>query len=188
VRTSADSPIQIAELAIPGEPGLIGVTFCPGKTDPHAMTGAWHRDLATDLGAIRAWGALAVVTLLEDFEFALLRVAGLGDAVRRLGMEWYHLPIRDGSVPNAAFEEKWKTAGPKLRTILRGGGRIVVHCRGGLGRAGMIAACLLVEFGMQPDDAIAAVRRSRGPYAIETPEQEDYVRRCRPVPGDSLNA
>jgi hypothetical protein len=40
-----------------------------GKCDLHAVTGAWNRDLALDLDAIRDWGAAAVVTLLEPSRF-----------------------------------------------------------------------------------------------------------------------
>jgi protein-tyrosine phosphatase len=70
------------------------------------------------------------------------------------------------------------TAGEELRRILREGGRIVLHCRGGLGRTGLVAARLLIEFGMAPQEAIRRVRAAR-PGAIQTREQEDYVRRCK---------
>jgi protein-tyrosine phosphatase len=59
---------------------------------------------------------------------------------------------------------------------LRSGGNVLVHCRGGLGRAGMIAARLLVEEGVPPETAMTAVRAAR-PRAIETPAQERWVRR-----------
>jgi ADP-ribosyl-[dinitrogen reductase] hydrolase len=68
IRTSNTHPLQIA--AVSAGPGLgrIGVTFCPGKGQAHAASGAWRRDLAADLAAIRDWGAAAVVTLLEPAE------------------------------------------------------------------------------------------------------------------------
>jgi ADP-ribosyl-[dinitrogen reductase] hydrolase len=50
------------------------------------MSGYWDRDLDLDLDAIREWGAVAVVTLLEERECALLRVEGLGDEIRRRDM------------------------------------------------------------------------------------------------------
>lgn len=159
--------------------GRIGVTFCPGKKDAGAMTGAWERDLDLDVQAIADWGAAAVVTLIEDHEFELLEVEGLGDAVRARHMDWLHLPIRDVSVPSPAFETSWKAAGEGLRARLRDGFDVVVHCRGGLGRAGMIAACLLVELGADAKDAIQNVRAVR-PGAIETREQERYVQGIRP--------
>ena len=58
--------------------------------------------------------------------------------------------------------------------MLREGRNILVHCRGGLGRAGTIAARLLIEIGIDPKIAISEVRAVR-PGAIETVEQEKYV-------------
>ena len=51
---------------------------------------------------------------------------------------------------------------------------MLVHCRGGLGRAGTIAARLLIELGIEPATAIERVRAVR-PGAIETRAQEEYV-------------
>ena len=52
---------------------------------------------------------------------------------------------------------------------------VLVHCRGGLGRAGTIAARLLVELGMDPTKAIVSVRAAR-PDTIENCNQENYVK------------
>ena len=98
-------------------------------------------------------------------------------------MRRLHLPIADFSVPTETFEQQWQAQGPEIRALLRGGADVLVHCKGGLGRAGMIAARLLVELGMPPDDAIAAVRRAR-PGAIETPAQLGLVRRTVAQPDD----
>ena len=51
----------------------------------------------------------------------------------------------------------------------------MVTCMGGLGRSGTVAACALVKAGAPPDAAIAAVRSARGPRALETVGQEDFV-------------
>jgi len=180
VRTSKSHPLQIASIQLAGCPGAIGITICPGKKDQAAMTGAWKRDLKTDVTAIRAWGAGAVVCLMENFELKLLDVEALPETVESEGMRWFHLPIRDVSVPSVAFENLWAVKGPELRAIVSTGGRVLVHCRGGLGRSGMVAARLLVEFGLKPDAAIALVRKHR-PGAIETAAQEDYVRALSPL-------
>lgn len=174
MRTSVSHPLQIAELTVGPGHGRIGITFCPGKYDPHAASGAWRRDLDIDLDAVRDWGAAAVVTLVEQRELAMLRVEGLGDAVRQRQMLWFHLPIVDVSTPDAAFESAWYEAGESLRHLLRSGFDVVVHCRGGLGRAGTIAARLLVELGAEPLSAVKQVRKAR-PGAIETPSQKQYV-------------
>ena len=62
-----------------------------------------------------------------------------------------------------------------MRRTLRGGGRVVVHCRGGIGRAGTVASRLLVELGLcAPEEALARVRTAR-PACVETWEQERHV-------------
>ncbi len=174
---------------MPRAAGVVGLTLCPGKKDRAAATGAWDRDLDTDLDAVAGWGARAVVSLVEDHELSLLGVEALGREVRRRKMVWFHLPIRDAGVPDRDFERRWRSAGPELRARLLAGERILVHCRGGLGRTGTIAARLLVELGMAAEEAIRSVRRART-GAIENDRQEDYVRslpRRRAGGGDRLS-
>lgn len=175
MKTSISHPLQIAAIP-PGVSGFgrVGVTFCPGKYDPYGMSGAWDRDLAVDLDMMRNWGAAAIVTLIEPAEPTLLRVGSLGEEVLRRNMLWFHLPIVDGSIPDGRFDEKWDIAGRELRSILRNGSDVLVHCRGGLGGAGTIAARLLIELGMSPKTAISRLRAVRT-GAIETWAQKEYV-------------
>ncbi len=177
-RTSQTHPLQIAEVRASPLHGRIGITFCPGKHDNAAATGAWARDLAADLGVIAAWGARLVLTLVEPAELVALKVPGLGAEIQGLGLDWRHLPIVDYSVPTEAFEQQWETHGRDIRALLCNGGDVLVHCKGGLGRAGMIAARLLVELGMEPEQAIREVRRARK-GAIETSAQLALVRRTK---------
>jgi protein-tyrosine phosphatase len=173
-RTSLTHPLQIAAISAGLGFGRVGITFCPGKYDQQAMSGYWDRDLSLDLDAIRDWGAAAVVTLVEPKELTLLRVERLGEEVLRRRMLWFHLPIVDVSTPDEGFERQWNVAGDELRILLRSGRDVLVHCRGGLGRAGTIGARLLIELGMEPATAIRQVRAVR-PGAIQTHEQEKYV-------------
>lgn len=180
LRTSQSHPLMIAHVPSCPDGGRIGITFCPGKKQVSAMSGVWDRDLGTDLDQVRDWGARAVVTVVEDHELDALGVTSIGEEVRLRYMAWYHLPIPDVSTPDTAFESAWNEVGPGLRSRLRNGFDIVIHCKGGLGRAGTVAARLLVELGMAPSDAIAAVRAVRA-GAIETSAQEDYVLSCEPI-------
>ena len=174
VRTSLTHPLQIATIEAPGG-GVIGLTFCPGKRQPSAATGAWDRDLALDLDAIKAWGAGVVLTLVTAAELKALKVEGLGVAVRERGMTWLHLPIEDVQTPDAAWEKAWAADRSTVHRELDRGGRVLVHCKGGLGRAGTVAALILVERGMAAEVALRAVRSAR-PGAVETAAQERYVR------------
>jgi len=178
-RTSENDPLRIAAVTPGNGQGRIGVTLCPGKTDPAAMMGPVDRDLPTDLDAIRDWGATAVVSVVTDREVDYLRVPDLGKAVRQRHMEWWHAPIPDGDPPDPTFEQEWAVAGEAIRDRLRLGFDVLVHCKGGLGRAGTVAARLLVELGADPADAIRRVREVRR-GAIENAYQEEHVRRRKP--------
>ncbi len=121
------------------------------------------------------------MSLVEDHELAALKVPALGAEVTARHMDWLNLPIADVSVPGPSFEALWAEVGETLRARLRGGFDILVHCKGGLGRAGMIAARLLTELGVPAEEAIARVRSVR-PGAIETAAQLQAVRGAQAVP------
>jgi ADP-ribosyl-[dinitrogen reductase] hydrolase len=178
--------LQIATIELGHGLGSLGVTFCPGKKQFKSTTGPWDRNLETDLDTIAEWNAAAVLTLVEQFELNDLMVPHLGQRVIDRHMEWFHLPIVDVSVPDAEFEKAWSTAGACLRSILRSGSNVLVHCRGGIGRAGTVAARLMVELGFDPEAAIDRVRSVR-PGAIETMEQEHHVRSIVPIPETSVS-
>jgi ADP-ribosyl-[dinitrogen reductase] hydrolase len=169
-------------VAVPTTGGTIGLTFCPGKKYPGRYVEQWDRNVGLDLAAIQQFGAKALVTLMEPHELQAVGVppAELAAGAAELGLEWHHLPIRDVGIPDSRFEDQWAYAGLRLRAILARGEKVVIHCLGGLGRTGTIAARLLVEFGESFEDAIRRVRESR-PGSIETPAQEQYVRACRPL-------
>jgi len=160
--------------------GSIGMTLCPGKKQRGALSGDWNRDLDQDLGEIVRWGASSVVSVMENAELLALGVPDLGEKVEGFGLNWHHLPVADVDVPNANFEALWVYAGHCLRSALSTGKKILIHCKGGLGRTGTVAARLLVELGVPHDHAIVEVREAR-PGAIETKEQEAYVRKFRSV-------
>ncbi len=180
---SVNSPLRIDAVRLK-RGGEIGMTICPGKKIVGGLTGDSDRDLEADIQAIIKWGPDAVVTLIEHHEFRLLEVPKLGEMVEQAGMDWHHLPIRDVDVPNEDFENLWFYSGHRLRRALAAGSKVLIHCRGGLGRSGMIAARLLVEMGEEPMDAIRQVRSARR-GAIETPEQEQYVLAARPPRGNA---
>lgn len=180
--TSQTHPLRIDELKA-GQ-GRIGITFLPGKKGQRVHGGGeWDRDLAADMDVIRQWGAHAVVSFVEWDEFRWLLVKDFPVAVEAIGAAWHHLPIVDVQVPDETFEARWIYHGHVLRERLRRGEKVLVHCRGGLGRAGTISARLLVELGMDADEAIAYVRRVRV-GAIETTEQLRHVKACRRVDDD----
>ena len=179
-RTSISHPLRIDVAKVAKGTGLIGMTLCPGRRDRLSVDGPWDRELDADLDLIASWHPSLVITLVEDAEFPMLGVPTFAATIAQTGLPWRHVPIRDADVPDERFESAWVAVGAEARAALLNGGRVLLHCRAGLGRTGMIAARLLVELGEAPADAIAKVRAAR-PGAIETLAQERHVRECRAV-------
>ncbi len=172
MRTSNTDPIRVDFL--PREAielrGRIGVTFAPGKKDPRRL---WDRDLDQDLRRLReAFGASVLVCLVEDHELELLGIADLPNRARSAGIHVVFHPIPDVGVPKEMEKVLWL-----VRLVLaaaEAGDNVVVHCRGGLGRSGLLVACSLVAQGHDPARAIRTVRAVR-PGAVETTAQERFV-------------
>lgn len=166
--------VAIDNVTAPGG-GRIGLVHCPGTGALGLLAADTAAMLDTDLVSFRQWGAEALVTLLEHHEIRMLGVEAIGERAGVMGMRWWHLPIVDGCAPERAFEAAWEDAGAALHGILDARGRIVLHCRAGLGRSGTVAARLLIERGIEPDAAVSAVRHAR-PGAIENAEQVIWLR------------
>ena len=175
VKTSVTHPLRIDAINITQYSGRIGLTFCPGKRTEGLYGGIWERDLDTDIKAIKAWGGSTLISLMEEHEFESLGVAQLLVKLPNTSeLDWLHLPIQDMQIPDKHFEAAWASIGPTIHQKLKEGRSIVIHCRGGLGRTGLLAARILVEAGLKPADAVATVRTARE-RSIETYSQEHYV-------------
>lgn len=123
----------------------------------------------------------SITSFVEDKEFEkLCNKKYFVEKIYKNNLKWYHLPITDLSAPNSDFKYKWETTKVLLKNELIDGQNIIFHCRGGKGRAGTIAAILLIDFGMNKKEAIELVR-SRRSGAIETKKQEDFIFAYRPV-------
>ncbi len=168
-RTGASARFRIAALRPGDDTGRIGFSPCPGGGDD-APPG---RDLGADLDRVREWGATAVVSLLEPREIE----GDPGGLVRDRHMEWWSAPIPEGHPPGPEFEVVWNAVGEAVRDRLRLGFDVLFLSRRGPGRAGTVAARLLVELGAESGDAIRRVR-SACAGSLETDPQRNHVERA----------
>ena len=158
-------------------PGRLGMTFAPGmKTS--ARRGRWERDLETDLRVLREeYGADVLVSVIEEHEYGGYGIPELFERDLVGGIEVLRFAIEDLNVPNEAEAEEYEELIRGIVERMRDGKNVIVHCRGGLGRTGTVAACVLVALGNHSaDEAIDAVRAARR-GTVQTEEQEEFVRR-----------
>jgi ADP-ribosyl-[dinitrogen reductase] hydrolase len=171
-RTSITHPLQIGTISFGGG-GALGLTFCPGKKHL-GSTGAWDRDIDTDIATIKTWGANYVISLLEDHEYKELGVEDLpGKMIDEFG-RWLSLPICDKGVPDEEWMQSWKYYKSRIIGELVHGRRILIHCKGGFGRTGLVAAMLLMAVGLNSYQAIALCRTVRA-NAVENRDQENFL-------------
>ena len=174
LRTSSGSPIRVDFVAskLLSVTGKLGLTIAPGKKDP---LGGWNRDLDTDLARLAAhYRTRVLVSLMEPYEYTLLGISDLAKRAKPLGIKVVHFPIHDVRAPSRDRMKEFAALIKGLRRSLDRGDTVVVHCRGGLGRSGTVAACVLVAAGHSPEEAIALTKRAR-PGAIEVSAQEDWI-------------
>lgn len=171
-RTSQSDPLRIAKLRV-GR-GAIGMTICPGKKGK-SMTGpSWNRDLRVDLNDIAEAGYKSIVTLMEWNEMRYYNIPHIKLEARDAGIDWHHFSIIDGNVPDREQLPDWRELSAKLQRDIGNFGGVLIHCLGGLGRTGTVAAMLLQDMGMAADEAVTEIRKVR-PGAIENELQEVFV-------------
>lgn len=152
-------------LSIPDIPGNLIFTPCPGTKGT---------SLADALVALKQAGAAGVVTLMPQSELDINNAGQIAEQCEALGLAWYHLPVADEQVPLEDFGLQWKEARKPILAQLKAGESLAIHCRGGSGRTGLIAARILIEAGMRREAAVAQVQALR-PKAIQHPAHINWI-------------
>jgi protein-tyrosine phosphatase len=146
-------------------PGQIGLTILPGRKD-------YSRSIDDDLHQLKKEGIEVIVPLITDDEFHHFGVDNLLKEYDENEFEVYRLPIMDQLVSS---EKEMRVLISYLDEKIKQGKKVLLHCVGGLGRSGMAAASYLKYKGMDSGKAIDVVREARGPRAVETKIQEEFV-------------
>ncbi|MGV6809722.1 MAG: phosphatase domain-containing protein [bacterium] len=145
--------------------GRLGLTHMPGSRAA--------RD--SDLAALQRLGVDALVCLQQPREFQQINppetLAERETAVQAHQIQFVHDAITDFAPPTIEQAQRIVT---KLKHLLDEGQTVVVHCFAGLGRAGTIAACVLVAYGHRASDAVKLVREYRK-GAVQTQAQAAFV-------------
>lgn len=147
-----------------GKAALI-LTPCPGTKEAN---------LSESLKQLKEQGVQAIVTALDLDEMAKAGVAELPKQTNNLGMNWFNLPIEDDCAPGEEFALNWRQTSPELHKIMNQGGKLALHCMGGSGRTGLLAAHLLLELDWDLEKIKSEVKALR-PGAFSKPLQIEYI-------------
>jgi len=130
--------------------------------------------LADEVASLRKAGLDCVVSLLDSGEIFDLDLGDEEELCKKAGMEFVSFPITDRGVPPSVDSILPLVDGIVAR--LAAGKAVGVHCRVGIGRSGLISACVLLRQGMAYADVFPALSQARGVSVPDTSAQEDWVR------------
>jgi protein-tyrosine phosphatase len=131
--------------------------------------------LPDDLRMLRQAGVDVIVSALTDPEAEELGLVAEAQECATNGLLFISFPIEDRSLP--AYPAEFASLVDQLLECSRNCKSIVIHCRAGIGRSSLIAACVLVKMGLSPDAAFRAIEQSRGCPVPDTLEQRQWVER-----------
>jgi protein-tyrosine phosphatase len=137
---------------------------------PRPRGGDWLED---EVRSWRSHGVDVVVSLLTSDEAAELDLAQEKELCDANGIQFVAFPIVDRAVPPSG--ESMRELVARLVELMRDGKSIVIHCRQGIGRSGMVALAVLAAEGMDFERAIAIVSAARGCPVPETAEQQRWL-------------
>ena len=137
--------------------------------------GDWLDD---EMRRMRANGIETVISMLEQEEAEFLGLANEQLAAERASLRFLNFPIPDRQVP--ADIQHFRNFAAEVANRLNGGEHIGVHCRGCIGRATILSACVLIQLGWPPADALAAIEKARGTMVPDTPEQAEWIMSFKP--------
>ena len=132
--------------------------------------GDWLED---EVQAWRQAGLDVIVSLLTQDEIEDLNLAQEAHYSQAHDLKFLNFAIQDRSVPH--LRDAALNLLDRLHKMLDSGVSIGIHCRQGIGRSALVAACLLVMSGLEPTTAFQRISAARGLVVPETPEQLDWV-------------
>jgi protein-tyrosine phosphatase len=130
----------------------------------------WLND---DIARLRSEGIDAILSLLTAEEGRNLGLLNEGSVAKTHGITFISFPIPDMQVPCSS--ERVSNVIATISSELSEGRNVFVHCRQGIGRTGLIAACLLLKSGGTPQKAMKHLSQARGLPVPETEEQRRWI-------------
>ena len=129
--------------------------------------------LEDDISYLANSNIKVLVSLLTPTEVHELGLSNEEKYCEKYGIQFISFPIEDRSFPQS--EKIYFDMVRKVYSEVRIGNNLVIHCRAGIGRAGLTAAAVLVCHGMQVDDAFSLISKARRVSVPDTDEQRQWL-------------
>jgi protein-tyrosine phosphatase len=133
--------------------GQLAICPEPATVDAFNKVAKWQPDIVVTMTTVEEFSS-------DDFAAHITKITP----------QWMQAAVADFGVPQNDFN----TVISRLLDVLNNRGRVLIHCKGGQGRSGMLAMRLLVEQGEPAIDALTRIRCVR-PHAVETTQQEQWA-------------
>ncbi|MBU2714105.1 protein-tyrosine phosphatase family protein [Zooshikella harenae] len=114
-----------------------------------------------------------IVSLLENSEIQELVLDHEPNYCQKYNIDFIRLAIPDRGLPSLV--EPVKDLSTQLYKYLCEGKSVVIHCRAGIGRSGLLAAATLLHTGMTATEAFNLVSTARNVKVPDTVEQEEWL-------------
>jgi protein-tyrosine phosphatase len=114
-----------------------------------------------------------VASMLERDEVVELGLEQEASLCASSGIEFVSYPIADRSVPLAKSETH--RLAQRLASDVQSERAVAIHCRIGIGRSSLLAACTMHYLGIEPIAAFEAISKSRGLTVPDTEAQRQWV-------------
>lgn len=130
-------------------------------------------DLAKEVAHWASMCINVVVCLLPKAEIKELDLENEQKECEKQGIDFVHFPIQDRQVPESYLE--YKKLIDSLLERLAKEQKAIIHCRGGIGRASLVAGGVLIKQGFSAKTAIEAISKARTLKVPDTEAQERWL-------------
>ncbi|KAK1224221.1 hypothetical protein PQX77_012878 [Marasmius sp. AFHP31] len=196
LQASFDPPSPELPPSPQGPPlGNLLLSSCPVRLDgPVRGRSAVCRDLESDLRRMKDMGVGCIVCCLDDGELEFLGAPWpeYERVTKMIGLDVMRLPTPEGLPPTLSPEALDAEITSLIDLYTVRGISVLVHCRGGVGRAGVVACCWTIKLGLcgwleenaggystssvsLVEKVVSVIRRRRGAKAVETYEQAKFL-------------
>ena len=159
--------------------GILGMTQCPGKRCKGRNKYDYQRNLKKDFEFFKNINIKLIVCLLDKYE---LRTIGIDlneyiNLAKEMNIKILNIRIVEMSTPDLKLKDLEIFLDNILHFLIKKE-KVIVHCRGGVGRAGLICGLVLKKLNMFSSNkkCLSYLRKKRHKNCVESQKQRDYLK------------